>query len=178
MLTDRDGVLATVRLDRPGAPEITVFDGVGAALERLAAHGVAVVVLTNQGVVGRGEQPLERVLAANERLLHRLDPGRVLVDYVALCPHSAAQGCRCRKPETGAVTAVERLAGDRIDRGWMVGDQASDMDTARRLGVPGLLVGTGHGHDARRRIEAAGEAGHVTYVPDFPAAVAHVVGEH
>ncbi|MEV4118526.1 HAD-IIIA family hydrolase [Micromonospora sp. NPDC049645] len=177
LLTDRDGVLATVRLDRPGGPDIVVLDGVVAALERLAAHDVAVVVVTNQGAVGRGEQALERVLAAGELLLNRLDPARVLIDYVAVCPHSDDQDCRCRKPRTGAVTAVERLAGERVRHGWMVGDQVSDMEAARRLRVPGLLVGTGHGRAARHRVEASGAAGHVTFVTDFGAAVTRVVNE-
>ena len=175
LLSDRDGVLGAVHLNRPDGPQVTAYEGVTAALERLVPHSVAVVVISNQGAVGRGEHSLESVMDSNERLMTLLDPARELIDYVAMCPHSAEQQCRCRKPLTGAIDTIARYAGSPVGARWMVGDRVSDMELARRLGVPGILVRTGHGRESSRRLRESELAVDVTHVADFATAVAMVV---
>lgn len=155
VLVDRDGVLVEVLRPPDGGFEIRPLPGAARALAFLRDHRYAVVVVTNQGSVSRGAVSLEAMLAANETALNLLDPGQATIDYVVICPHSPDDGCGCRKPLTGGVRALEREVGQTIDSGWFIGDQRSDLDCGRSLGVRTALVATGRGRQTWHELPTA-----------------------
>jgi D-glycero-D-manno-heptose 1,7-bisphosphate phosphatase len=145
VLADRDGVLVDV-LPRPdGGFAVRPSPHAARALAALRDDGYAVVVVTNQSCVSRGAASLDAMLAANETALNLLDPARAAIDHVVICTHAPDDGCGCRKPLTGGVRALERDVGQTVDTGWFIGDQRSDLDCGRALGVRTALVATGHG---------------------------------
>jgi histidinol-phosphate phosphatase family protein len=142
ILADRDGVLVEVAAGRSG---VRTSPYAADALGRLKRAGYAVVIVSNQGGVSRGTMTLDAMLATNEAVLSELDPDRALIDYAVICPHSAEDGCVCRKPLTGGVRRLEREVGQRIAEGWFIGDQRCDLECGRTLGLRTALVATGHG---------------------------------
>ncbi|MDK3257064.1 HAD-IIIA family hydrolase [Blastococcus capsensis] len=138
VLFDRDGTLVH---DFPynGDPEwVRPVDGAKEALDALRARGVRVGVVSNQSGVARGLITGDQVDACMKRLDDLLGP----FDTVQFCPHGPDDGCSCRKPAPGMVTAA--CAGLGVDpvRCVVIGDIGADVEAATAAGAVGMLVPT------------------------------------
>ena len=143
---DRDGVL----IEDSGYPHLDehlrLIPGAAAAVKRLNDLGYRTVIVTNQSGVARGLFDEDRMHAFNALLLKRLADEGARIDAVYACPfHAEATVARYRhpdhpdrKPNPGML--LRAIAEHDIDpaRSFMVGDQPSDMEAARRAGVKGL----------------------------------------
>src|SRR6185295_3940561 len=97
----------------------------GGALRVLAAAGFALVVITNQSAIARGELDHERLARVHEALRAKLEGDGVEIDLFVVCPHHDSEGfapyrrvCPCRKPRPGMLLeAAERLELD-LERSW------------------------------------------------------------
>ena len=146
---DRDGVInrAEVRNGVPRPPasieDFELLPGVVEAVYRLRHAGFAVVIVTNQPDVARGDQRRSVVEAMNERVREAIEP-----DSIVVCYHDDADGCECRKPAPGMLlAAAEDLALD-LTTSFMVGDRWRDIDAGRRAGCRTIFVD--HGYEERR----------------------------
>lgn len=124
------------------------------ALRLLARAGFALVVVTNQGGVGRGLYSEEFVEETHRRLAARCEAAGVRIDAWLHCPHhpdaliDRLRGpCECRKPGLGLVrAAASRLAGGcDVAHSWTVGDSWRDVQLGHAMGGRSILVRTGHG---------------------------------
>ena len=148
---DRDG---TLNPDRPGwyltkPSQMRVYRRVPAALKLLRESGYRLVVVTNQSGLGRGyldEATLGRIHAKLKRLLAR---GGARLDGIFYCPHHPDVRCACRKPKALLARRAARALGLTLKGSVVIGDKPADMGLARALGVPGVLVLTGHGRHFR-----------------------------
>jgi D-glycero-alpha-D-manno-heptose 1-phosphate guanylyltransferase len=145
ILLDRDGTLIEERhyLSDPGG--VTLIPGVVEGLRALRAEGFALVVATNQAGVGRGLFSEEQVAAVHARLSELLAAQGARLDGIFYCPHHPDAGCDCRKPATGLARQAAAALGPGAAPVAVVGDKRCDIDLARALGVPGILVTTGYG---------------------------------
>ena len=142
---DRDGVLI-VDSGYPHRPDqLVLIPGAAEAVKRLNAAGYVTVIVTNQSGVARGMFSEETMHDFNRRLVARLAEGGGRIDAVYACPfHAEAVDERYRhpdhpdrKPNPGML--LNAVAEHDLDpaRSLMIGDQASDMEAARRAGVAG-----------------------------------------
>jgi D-glycero-D-manno-heptose 1,7-bisphosphate phosphatase len=138
---DRDGVLneVTLRDGRPHPPpsagELRLLPGVEAACRRLHDWGYALVVITNQPDIARGQQTRHEV-----DQMHTYLRGRLPLDDIVVCPHDDSDGCLCRKPQPGMILdAAARLDLD-LPTSFCVGDRWRDIEAARRAGVRAIHV--------------------------------------
>jgi histidinol-phosphate phosphatase family protein len=151
---DRDGV---VNRKAPEGSYVTSVDefellpGVPEAVARLRDAGLKVVVVTNQRGIARGALTLDDLAAIHARL----PP----VDGVYFCPHEG--DCACRKPGTAMFEWAARDHGFALDASAVVGDRASDMVAADRIGALRVHV--------RGVVEPLPELDHEA--ADLPAAV-------
>lgn len=145
ILLDRDGTLIEERhyLSDPGG--VVLLPGVVDGLRALRAEGFALVVATNQAGVGRGLFSEEQVAAVHARLSELLAAQGARLDGIFYCPHHPDAGCDCRKPATGLARQAAAALGPGAAPVAVVGDKRCDIDLARALGVPGILVTTGYG---------------------------------
>lgn len=142
---DRDGVLI-VDSGYPHRPDqLVLIPGAAEAVKRLNAAGYVVVIVTNQSGVARGLFSEETMHGFNALLIARLAEAGARIDAVYACPfHAEAVDDRYRhpdhpdrKPNPGML--LKAVAEHDLDpaRSLMIGDQASDMEAARRAGVVG-----------------------------------------
>lgn len=142
---DRDGVLI-VDCGFPHRPDqLILIPGAAEAVKRLNAAGYVVVIVTNQSGVARGLFSEETMHGFNALLIARLAEAGARIDAVYACPfHAEAVDDRYRhpdhpdrKPNPGML--LKAVAEHDLDpaRSLMIGDQASDMEAARRAGVAG-----------------------------------------
>lgn len=135
---DRDGVLnrAIVRDGKPYPPasaaEAEVTPDAANALARLKAAGYALIVVTNQPDVARGDQTRAAVEAINDKLARSLP-----IDEFRVCYHDDRDRCACRKPEPGLLL---RPPAYRLAESVMVGDRWRDVEAGRRAGVRATVL--------------------------------------
>jgi len=149
VLLDRDGVL---NVDRSGSvtsvAELEVAPGAldGAAL--LRDDGYALVVVSNQACVGRGQLSLADLSAINAELDRRLDHA---ISAWFVCVHAPDEGCECRKPAPGLLDEAQRAWGFDPPSTWFVGDDDRDVEAALGAACRPALVRTGKGVETARR---------------------------
>lgn len=163
---DRDGVINRDSPDYIKSPEEFHFiPGSRSAIRDLTAAGFAVIVITNQSVIGRkmaDKATLEAIFAKmTDGVTAR--GGRIL--DIFFCPHTPSDGCDCRKPKPGLLEQASSKYGIDLSLAFMVGDSAKDIECARGAGVgASVLVMTGNGPKALATLAEKGAH------PDFVAA--------
>jgi D-glycero-D-manno-heptose 1,7-bisphosphate phosphatase len=154
--------------------DLHLIPGVAQAVRRLNQVGLFCCLASNQAGPARGYYPVEHVQALHDRLQQLLaaEAGARL-DAIYQCPYlSAPEGgvepaftrwSTWRKPNTGMLVAAAWEHDLNLDRSFMVGDKATDVDLAHNAGCQGILVQTGYGTRVLQ-----GEYQHRTQ-PDFIA---------
>jgi imidazoleglycerol-phosphate dehydratase/histidinol-phosphatase len=142
LFVDRDGVIVEEppdeQVDR--LDKIRFMPGVFAALASLQRAGYSLVMVTNQDGLGTAAFPQADYERCQRFIVDALASQGVHFDAVALCPHTPADQCECRKPKTGLLRPW--LAGHDYDRARsaVIGDRDTDLQLAANLGVRGLRV--------------------------------------
>ena len=155
---DRDGTLVEDPGFQRDPAAVRLLPGAAAAVRRLNAAGIAVVVVTNQSGIARGFITPEEYAAVERRIGELFARDGAQIDATYHCPHYPEVGgpCECRKPGT---LLYRRAASDLdLDLGasWGVGDRVSDLEPVRALGGRALLVRTGTGREHEPAALAAG----------------------
>jgi D-glycero-D-manno-heptose 1,7-bisphosphate phosphatase len=143
LFLDRDGVLNRHIVD--GYVIVpSDFEPIDVALDATVAAqraGAAVVVITNQGVIGRELATESDVLVIHALLLTSLSRHGIALDAIYACPHHplspnpALRLCECRKPKPGMILAAARDLNLDLARSAFIGDQPSDGAAARAAGI-------------------------------------------
>ena len=149
---DRDGVLITDSGYPHLEEHLVLIPGAADAVRRLNALGYLVVIVTNQSGVARGLFSFEQMEGFNALLVRRLAGKGARIGAVYACPfHNEAEDPRWlhpdhpdRKPNPGMI--LRAIADHDIDpaRSFLIGDRQSDLDAARRAGLPGFLFEGGN----------------------------------
>ena len=145
LFIDRDGTL----IEEPADEQVDAFEklrlkpGVIPALLRLRDAGFRFVMVTNQDGLGTESFPRPSFEGPQNLLLQLLESQGIAFDAVLVCPHRAGDGCDCRKPATRL--ADDYLAARPMDpaRSRVIGDRATDVEFAARLGIAGIRITAG-----------------------------------
>jgi D-glycero-D-manno-heptose 1,7-bisphosphate phosphatase len=170
VLLDRDGTLIVERNYLSDPDQVELLPGAAAALRRLAARGLGLVVVTNQSGIGRRLFDEAKLSEIHQRLSDALRAEQVELDAIYFCPHRPDDDCGCRKPRPALALRAAAELGFEPARAFVVGDMASDVALGRAIGATTLLVRTGHGAATAARGEA--RADHV--VDDLQAAAERI----
>lgn len=149
---DRDGVL----IEDTGYPHLEahlrLMPGAAEAVRRLNQLGYLCVIVTNQSGVARGLFSEDQMKAFNALLLRRLADQGAVIDAVYACPFHSEGRVEAyihpdhpdRKPNPGMI--LRAIADHHIDpaKSFLIGDQPSDLEAARRAGVPGFRFEDGN----------------------------------
>ena len=140
---DRDGVLNYKHADlyyvlTPA--QFQLLPGAAAGLKLLAEAGYRLIVVTNQRAVARGQLSAEGLADVHAKLERELAGAGVVLDAIYVCPHDKDE-CDCRKPAPGLLLQALRDFPDVVPReSVLFGDSASDIEAARRAGVPAVQM--------------------------------------
>jgi D-glycero-D-manno-heptose 1,7-bisphosphate phosphatase len=115
------------------------------AIAALSRAGYRIAVATNQSGLGRGYFPLEALEEIHRQLCRRVEELGGRIDGIFYCPHLPDAGCRCRKPATGLLEAIEAELGQSLEGCYFIGDSLKDLQAARAFGCRPVLVTTGKG---------------------------------
>lgn len=142
---DRDGTVTEEVGYLNHISRYRLLAGAAAAIRKLNAALLPVIVVTNQSGVGRGYFPEDLVREVHQKMIAELRAAGAHLDGVYYCPHASANQCACRKPNTGMLDDAARRLGLDLKRSFVVGDRWGDMELAHRSGSRSILVRTGYG---------------------------------
>jgi D-glycero-D-manno-heptose 1,7-bisphosphate phosphatase len=173
---DRDGTLIREVNYLCAVEQIEILPGVAQALGLLREGGFKLVMVTNQSIIARGRLSEAGLQEIHGALSAKLGADGASLDAIYYCPHHPTEGigeyrvaCACRKPNSGMIErAVQDLDLDAT-RSYVVGDQMSDVELARRVGATAILLG--------RDVAAAdaARAVHVAVVDDLLQAARWII---
>jgi len=160
---DRDGTLNREVHYLRAVRDLRLLPGAAEGLRRLGRAGFALVVVTNQSAIARGLVGARGVDAIHDELRRRLARRGAALDAIYVCPHHPewTGRCRCRKPAPGLARRAARDLHLDLAASYCVGDSAGDLGLAGAIGVPAVLVLSGHGRHTARALAPAIPAAHV-----------------
>ena len=139
---DRDGTLNIDHGYVSRSEDWEFLPGAAQGVRLLREAGYAVAVVTNQSAVASGKCTRDDVQRLHEFVLQQLAEQGTMLDAIVYCPHSAEEGCDCRKPRIGLARQIEARLGEPIDYAgsWTVGDKPSDIEFGQALGTRTILL--------------------------------------
>lgn len=140
---DRDGVIIENRPDHVKSwSEVRFLPGVFQTLHKLSQLPLAIVIISNQGAVGRGLMTLETAWDLQRRIVAEIQEHGGRIDASYICPHHPHDGCDCRKPAPGLIRQASRELGLDLSASWLVGNAVTDLQAAAATGMRAVLVRT------------------------------------
>ena len=174
----RDGVINRYRDEHVAtAQEWEPLPGALEAIARLNHAGWHVVVATNQPGLGTGLLDMAGLNAVHRHMNEMLARHGARIDAVFICPHTAADGCDCRKPAPGLLLKIGERFGVDLAQVVVAGDTVRDLQAAQAAGCePHLLLSGRSGQltadEAQQlAVQVPGSRVHA----DLDALVAHLV---
>ena len=139
---DRDG---TINVDRGYVyrrEDWKFTDQAVEAIRLLNDMGYYIAVVTNQSGIATGRYAMTDVLELHDFVARELWRLGARIDYFAICPHSEADRCMCRKPQTGLAAQIEDRVDSSIDYAlsWTIGDKITDAEFGWNLGTNTALL--------------------------------------
>ncbi|MEN9845775.1 MAG: hypothetical protein RIS36_922 [Pseudomonadota bacterium] len=117
------------------------------ALKRLKDLGYRIVIVTNQPGIGLGYFSKEEFFAVNREMMRQATAVGSSIDKIYFCPHSKAEICPCRKPETFFLRRASEELNIDLSSSFVIGDMTSDIQLGKNAGAHTILVRTGRGGD-------------------------------
>ena len=142
---DRDGVLNSdeghyyvYRVE-----DLILNPGVVEALKTLQDKGYILIVVSNQGGVGRGEYTCCQVDAFHAKIEKILAASGVKLTEIYYCPHhESTSKCLCRKPQPLMIERAAARYNIDLNASFLIGDSPRDIEAANAAGVKGIRVKT------------------------------------
>ena len=173
VILDRDGVINQDSDQYIKSPsEWRPLPGSIEAIARLCQGGFRVAVATNQSGIGRGLFDMATLNAINDKMMEMVFRQGGRIDALFFCPHTAEEGCNCRKPRTGMLEEIAARFHTELKGVPAIGDSLRDLQAADAVGAQPILVLTGKG----RATQSAGGLPRKTAVfEDLAEATRHLI---
>lgn len=166
---DRDGTVNVKAAEGQyvtSPDDLVLLPGAAAAISRLNAASVRVILVTNQRWLSAllDLAPYELVQNRLEKLL---DEEGAHLDAAYYCPH-ASDCCRCRKPGPGMLERAAEEHRFNLTDAVTIGDRESDVESGRVAGTATILLSA----------EPETHSGANYVAADLTEAVRLVLGDH
>jgi D-glycero-D-manno-heptose 1,7-bisphosphate phosphatase len=121
--------------------EVEINPGVAGALRQLKEAGFMLIVITNQGGVGRGLYSRGEVEVVHRYIRELLQAGGAEIDDFYYCPHHPESGnCLCRKPLPLMIQKAMARYLICPGRSWFIGDSSRDTEAGTAAGIRTILI--------------------------------------
>ena len=171
---DRDGTIMEDAHFIRDAGEVVIVPGAAAAIRRLNAAGIPVVVATNQSGIARGLFTQSDYESVRTRLDDLLAEEGARIDATYYCPHhpDVTGPCECRKPGTKMFRDALRDFGVPAGEAAYIGDRWRDVAASKELGGRGIVIESPMTTDEDRARSAAAD---IETAPSLQEAVSRLL---
>jgi D-glycero-D-manno-heptose 1,7-bisphosphate phosphatase len=140
VIFDRDGTLIEHIHYLKDPNLVKLKPGTAAGMQLLLINKFRFGVITNQSIINRKIATEQEVIDTNNKVRDICGDFRAKFDFIYYCPHTPEENCNCRKPKTAlGIQAMTKFNID-IKKSFYVGDQKSDIELARNLGLTPILI--------------------------------------
>ena len=140
VIFDRDGTLIEHIHYLKDPNLVKLKPGTAAGMQLLLINKFRFGVITNQSIINRKIATEQEVIDTNNKVRDICGDFRAKFDFIYYCPHTPEENCNCRKPKTAlGIQAMTKFNID-IKKSFYVGDQKSDIEFARNLGLTPILI--------------------------------------
>ena len=155
---DRDGV---INVDKNYVYNISDFEwieGAQNAIKYLRDKNFYIFIVTNQSGIARGLYSEQEVKKLHQFVNSELMKIGTLIDDFFISPYHPnfpdfySDLSNLRKPDTGMLKLAQKKWNFDKSKSFMIGDQETDMQCAKRFGIEGYLFNTGNLYDFVRNI--------------------------
>lgn len=168
IILDRDGVINFESPDYIKSPEEWIpISGSIEAIAKLSQAGHTIVIATNQSGLARGLYDLAMLDRIHQKMIDLVEKCGGKISKIYFCPHHPDDNCDCRKPKPGMLLQIMKDFSVAADQIIFIGDSVRDYEAARAVGCAFMLVMTGNGRDAIKKIDGIP----VSVFPDLLSAV-------
>ena len=171
---DRDGTINEEVGYLDSLDKLKMIPAAYEAIRLLNKSCMKAIVVTNQSGVARGYFTEKLVRQTHDIIQGSLLQKKASIDKFYYCPHHPTEGkgiylqnCNCRKPLPGMLLQAAHDFDIELGSSYLVGDTYRDMETAKKVGVKGILVKTGYGRELLQEIGP--DTATVENKPDFIA---------
>lgn len=143
LLLDRDGVINKEIGNYITHPDLfELLPGIIPIIQHANQLNIPVVVITNQGGIGKGLYNHQTLEAIHEKMIRLLAREHCRLDQIIYCPHHPDFNgkCLCRKPDSLMLEKALALYHSAPEQTVFIGDNQRDLDAANKIGVRGILV--------------------------------------
>jgi D-glycero-D-manno-heptose 1,7-bisphosphate phosphatase len=174
VVLDRDGTLIRHIPYLHDPSKVELLPTVIAGLTRLRDSGCKLFLHTNQSGIGRGYFSLADAMACNQAMIQQIGLGSALFEEICVGSEAPDQPVRYRKPSP--LFGREIINKYSVKQGAVcyIGDNVTDLLTAKNLGCHGIGVNTGV-HDLRQELPLQGLVDVFPIFDTFIDAAEHVV---
>ena len=142
---DRDGTINQDSADYiKGWSEFVFLPRSIEALRDLTAAGFIIIVITNQSSIPRKFISLQELENIHLKMIAAVESQGGKISDIFFCPHLPDAGCDCRKPEPGLIFQAQIKHDIDLSTAVMIGDSATDVNTAKAAGIPVVAVSFGY----------------------------------
>ena len=150
VILDRDGTINADSDEFIKSPEEWVpLPGALEAIARLNHAGWHCVIASNQSGLGRGLFDVASLNAIHTKMYKMVAAQGGRIDAVFFCPHTAEDGCLCRKPLPGLFEQIGERFGVELKGTPVVGDGLRDLQAGVLVGCEPHMLLTGKGASLR-----------------------------
>lgn len=103
--------------------------------------GYLVIIISNQGGIGKGLYSHQDVALAHGELNRQLKEYGIQLTDIFYCPHHPSQTrCLCRKPEP--ILLEKAIAQYKVDveKSYFIGDSQRDVDAGNKVNLNTILI--------------------------------------
>jgi len=122
------------------------------ALKLLTDQHYSIVLISNQAGVGDHFFTQSEFESVHSAMLKTLKSEGVSILKSYFCLHGKKAGCNCRKPKTGLLEMASKDLTFEPENTYFIGDKVSDIEAGQSFGLKTILVRTGHGQDAEKKL--------------------------
>jgi D-glycero-D-manno-heptose 1,7-bisphosphate phosphatase len=140
---DRDGVINRERDDYTYLKEdFIINEDVIDSLKIFNGRGYLIIVISNQGGIGKKIYSHEQVNSLHQFLLDEFAKNGIEVSEIFYCPHHPDYNgkCLCRKPDSLLFEKAIAKYGINVEKSFMIGDKERDIQASAKVGIKGFLI--------------------------------------
>lgn len=140
VIFDRDGTLIEHIHYLKDPNLVKLKPGTAAGMQLLLINKYKFGIITNQSIINRKIATEKEVADTNNKVQDFCSDFRAKFDFIYHCPHTPEENCICRKPKIAlGIQAITKFKID-VENSFYVGDQYSDVEFARNLGLNPILI--------------------------------------
>ncbi|WP_052742045.1 D-glycero-alpha-D-manno-heptose-1,7-bisphosphate 7-phosphatase [Kiloniella litopenaei] len=157
LFLDRDGVIVKEVNYLQNPNDVELIPGAAETIIAANQQNIPVIIITNQAGIAYGYFGWQDFQAVQDKMHEQLKAKGSYVDAVYACPFHQKGDTpwgghpdhEARKPNAGMLLRASTMFSINMEKSWIVGDRASDLEAGKKAGLAGgLHVLTGHGSRA------------------------------